>query len=442
MAPALLAVLQLGRIHPDEVYQALEPAYWRVHGYGVLAWEWQEGIRNWFIPFVLAGLLKACGWLGISHPVGYRAVLELPQLGLHLASLAAIYRFFSRRLSPRASLMALITVGVYGPLLTFAGRTMSESISTSFFLIAVDLLDREPAAPNNRRSALVGGLMLGLTVVTRYGSSVLVLGALLWLLARRRFLTAGLAIAGGLVIAAGLAVLDWRTWGKPLHSFFAYLDYNVISGKGAQRFGAEPFTFYGHILLRWSAFWIFPALYLEVRQVLRERSASLPLLVAFFYLLAISITPHKEPRFVYPTLILLVVGTAPALFSWLDALTRADLRAALSSLILCASVSPFFFMPDLRDDQFRALVKATRSEKATGLLIVNEGLWGAGGFFYLGKRIPWATCDWAADANFRGAMSSPVINRVITFEGRELDALRANGFRVVDQIGRETILER
>ncbi|HEX8537633.1 MAG TPA: mannosyltransferase, partial [Cystobacter sp.] len=41
LLPALLAVAQLGRIHPDEVYQLLEPAWFRAHGYGVLAWEWR-----------------------------------------------------------------------------------------------------------------------------------------------------------------------------------------------------------------------------------------------------------------------------------------------------------------------------------------------------------------------------------------------------------------
>jgi len=32
LIPALAAVLQLGRIHPDEVYQWLEPAFYRARG--------------------------------------------------------------------------------------------------------------------------------------------------------------------------------------------------------------------------------------------------------------------------------------------------------------------------------------------------------------------------------------------------------------------------
>jgi hypothetical protein len=97
---------------------------------------------------------------------------------------------------------------------------------------------------------------------------------------------------------------------------------------------------------------------------------------------------------------------------------------------------------DLRGDQFRAIVSATRDDGAHGLLIVNEGLWGAGGYFYLGKNIPWGTCDWPQDANFQGAMRDTRINRAVTFEGRALDELQAAGFRVVEQVGRETVLAR
>ncbi|HET6982620.1 MAG TPA: mannosyltransferase, partial [Myxococcaceae bacterium] len=97
---------------------------------------------------------------------------------------------------------------------------------------------------------------------------------------------------------------------------------------------------------------------------------------------------------------------------------------------------------DLRGDQFRAIVKATRPREVTGLLIVNEGLWGAGGFFYVGRRIPWLTSDWPHDPAFQRAMRDPRFNRVVTFEGRALEELQAAGFKVIGQERRETILGR
>ncbi|HEX8433910.1 MAG TPA: mannosyltransferase, partial [Archangium sp.] len=180
LLPAIIAVAQLGRIHPDEVYQLLEPAWFRAHGYGVLAWEWRVGLRNWAAPGVAAGLLRLADLLGLSHPVAYRALLAVPQAALHGWMLWAAYRFAERRAGRAGGLFALLAVGLYGPVLVFAGRTLGESLSTAFLVVALEALDR---TERPTRAGLVGGLALGLAVVVRYGSAVMVLAALLWLVA-------------------------------------------------------------------------------------------------------------------------------------------------------------------------------------------------------------------------------------------------------------------
>src|SRR5690242_13890183 len=68
LGPVLLAALQTGRWHADEVYQYLEPAWWRVHSYGVLAWEWRVGLRNWATPIVLSWFIRLGEALGASDP--------------------------------------------------------------------------------------------------------------------------------------------------------------------------------------------------------------------------------------------------------------------------------------------------------------------------------------------------------------------------------------
>lgn len=441
LPPALIAVIQLGRLHPDEVYQALEPAFYRAHGYGILAWEWQRGLRNWAVPGLFAWLLRLCDAVGITHPRVYRTVLELPQYLLHAAALTAAYRYLRRHALPEASaLPALFAVALYGPVVAFAGRTMSESFSTAFLLIAVEALDRE-ARP--ARAGLLGGAALGLSVVTRYGSAVFVVAALAWLVFKRRWATLYYAAFGGAVVAVGLGLLDWKTWGTPFHSFRAYFDFNVASGGAARQFGASPWWTYFAPLAGQFPIWG----WLSLPFVLRKPGSrlSLPLFAALAYVAVLSATPHKELRFLYPALVLLALTAAVGLPQLLERLRLPGPRLFALSVALLVGFIPFFFQGvenGIRGDQLRAIVQATRPNEATGLLIVGEGVWGAGGYFYIGKNIPWTVADWPHDRSFQAAMRDRRINRVVTYDERALAELQQQGFRIEARLSRATILAR
>ncbi|QAT83477.1 hypothetical protein EJ065_1880 [Corallococcus coralloides] len=445
LVPCVLAVSELGRIHPDEVFQALEPAYWRVHGYGVLAWEWREGLRNWAVPGVLAAFLKVAHGFGVTDPRVYRGVVALPQFALHAWSLWAVHRFAERRAGPWGGALAVLLVGLSAPVLLFAGRTLSESFSASFLLVAMEALDRPDSGADARvrRAGLVGGMALGLAVVTRYPSALFVVAALFWLAAARRWRLLAFTCVGGAAVAVGLGLLDWGTWGTPFHSFLAYVDYNLLSGKAAAAFGASPPDFYWEPLLQAVPLWAWAAVPLSLAPLPRFRALSLPLTCAAVYIAVLLATPHKEERFLYPALVVALLAAAAQLAASITALLRPGLRngAAVLALALGFVHGRGFPSSDLRADQLRAIVRATRGD-ATGLLIVNEGLWGSGGFFYIGKNIPWRTCDWPRDAAFQASIRDRAFNRAVTFEGRALPELQAAGFRVVREVGRETLLVR
>ncbi len=433
--PAVLAVAQLGRLHPDEVYQSLEPAFYRVHGYGVLAWEWRSGLRNWAVPLALAGLFRAAGALGLQDPWTLRGLVGVPLALLHAAALLAAFRLGSRQ-SRLAGWAALLALGLLPMAWAYAGRTLSESLSATALVLAADALDRP------RPRAAWGGVALGLAVVARYGSAPAVLGALAWLAAWRRWRALFLAVLGGAAVAALLAALDFFTWGAPFHSLVAWTRFNVLSEGAARAFGAEGPAFYLSLLFRLVPLWVWPLLlYGLLRPASGRPRVGVALAMAAVALGALLATPHKEERFLYPVVVLLVLEAGPALGRLVQAAPRA-VGFGLAALALVASLAALPTTIDARGDQFRALVQAARPDGVTGLLIVNEGLWGSGGFFYLGKRIPWLTCDWPQDGNFRLAMGDRRFNRAITFEGRALDALQAAGFRVTQTVGRETVLAR
>jgi GPI mannosyltransferase 3 len=435
-----VAVVQLGRLHPDEVYQFLEPAWWRVHGYGIRAWEWEVGIRNWAVPLFFSVILRVAGALGVENPRIARALIEVPQFFLHAWMLRAVYRYTERRVGSRWGAVAVFAVGLYGLVIAFGGRTLGESLSAAFFIIGAEALDR---SERPMRAGLLGGSMLGLSVVARYGAAVMVAAAMLWLLGARRWKVLGFTVLSGLGIAAGLGLLDQLTWQEPFHSFITYTRFNVTSGMAAAHFGAQPAKYYVPLLFEFAPLWVWPGLVFAIWK--QRPRIPLPLFCAVAYGAAVTVTAHKEGRFLYPALVCLALAGIPGALGILRIIPRPDLRASFVPVLIAASFGTWFLPGEFqvqRSDQFRAIVEATRPSEVTGLLIVNDGLWGSGGCFYIGKPIPWLNSDSAADYTFQAVMRDKRYNRVVSYDGRSLDALKGAGFQVLDRIGLATILGR
>jgi hypothetical protein len=45
-------------VWPDEIFQTSEPAHRLVFGSGLVAWEFQLGVRSWLLPGIIAGLME------------------------------------------------------------------------------------------------------------------------------------------------------------------------------------------------------------------------------------------------------------------------------------------------------------------------------------------------------------------------------------------------
>jgi GPI mannosyltransferase 3 len=504
---ALHALLLLGRLHPDEVFQSLEIALSRAYGYGVVPWEWQVppnpaaavqpwGIRNHFIPMLFASLFKLGDVVGLSSVMARRTLVEVPQFLLHVAMLGAVWRLASRRVSAPLARACLWLVALYGPLVWFAGRTMSESFSTAFLVWGLERLDAKEIKP---AWWVWGGALLGFAQVTRYGSAAVILPAMVWLLVTRRFKTFAFAAAGGLVVAFGLGLLDKLTWGEWFHSLIHYVRFNVVSGQAAAQFGAQPWWLYVfRFLLPPFAFvglffslrrdrWLQPAAVVLVLSVslavLGQRFPALASASAWFgllgaaalgfllleretkkptiffaaglgYAVVLSATAHKEERFLYPALILFTVAAAPTFVAWAAEAWARRPAHRLAVSVLALSGLTFFLFPSpfdvQRKEQFQLAVKA--SHGITGMVIMNEGMWGSPGFFYLGQNVPWCPCDFPHDSCFQAAARDARFNRGIYWSnGGEAEkprdaqskaAFEAAGFRLVEQRGHGYLFER
>lgn len=504
---ALHALLLLGRLHPDELFQSLEVAMQRTYGFGVVPWEWQVppnpaaavqpwGIRNYAVPMLFSALFKAGDALGLSSVMARRVLAELPQFLLHVAMLGAVWRLSMRRLGAPLARYALWLVALYAPLVWFGGRTMSESFSTAFLVWGLERLDAEDGGA---LGWTWGGALLGLGQVTRYGSAAVIVPAMVWLLVARRWRPFAFATLGGLIAAFGLGLLDQLTWGEWFHSLIHYVRFNLVSGAAAAQFGAEPWWMYVPKLLlppfafvglsfgvrrdRWLkpalglfAFAVFLAVVSALVPAMRAGSAAFGLLgagalgwlllerdtprpslliaSALGYGVILSATAHKEDRFLYPALVLLTVAATPAFVGWAAEAWKSGTVRRAAAIALAAAGLIYFVVPTpydvQRKEQFQLVVKANQG--MTGLVIMNEGMWGSPGFFYVGQNLPWCPCDFPRDGCFQYAARDPRFNRGVYWSnGGEAEkprdesskaAFEAAGFHLVEQRGQASLFER
>ena len=288
-------------VWPDEIFQTVEPAHRLVYGSGLVAWEFQLGVRSWLLPGVIAGLME------LSRIAGDGPDFYLPLIALSFAALAAapvICCFLWARplFGAAGALIAGIVVAASPELVYFGARTLSEVVAGHLLIVALYTL--EPGwRVISRRRLVLGGALLGLVVVTRIQLVPAVAAAALWAnwrFDRGRFTAISVGAAGILVVSG---LLDALTLGYPFASVWRYVVYNLYYGVSAT-FGVEPWSYY---FLGELGLWAGAGATLLLLATLGAWRMPLLLLLAVVILLVHSGIAHKEYRFIYPAVLLTAV---------------------------------------------------------------------------------------------------------------------------------------
>jgi hypothetical protein len=338
---AYVALGDDGIYWPDEIHQSLEPAHRLVFGYGLVAWEFSEGARNWAFPGFIAGLMRATAALGADSPHLYLTVIRFVFVALSLGAAVGIYRV--ARIwgaSEEAAATGTAVWALAAPAIYFAHRAMSENAATVAVIWAVAFL-LDPRA--SRRSTWLGASLLGLSVLFRIQVGVLAIGALAVLAARRdwRRLLEALAVLGIWGVAYGaIDALTWNdapgaAYGGWFHSALLYLRFNLIEGRAAD-WGVSPPHYYAEFLFR--AMPVIAAC-LAIGLLAGLRYATAVSALALLFLAAHSAVPHKEFRFILPMLPLAVAATVTTF----DAFPRVPRLAAIGLLLAGGVVSAATF---------------------------------------------------------------------------------------------------
>lgn len=297
--------------HPDEILQYLEPA-WRLLGHdGIITWEWRDGIRGWLLPTLFAGPVAFGDWLA----PGRDGAFIVPRLLVALASLSIVVSawFFGARVSRTHAIVAALVAAIWFELVYFAPHTLSEPLATALIVPAALLLTNGPT----QKRLLIGGGLLALAFVWRFqyapAMAVFALGAC-W----RQWRNAIPLIGGGLVVLPLAALVDVAHGVTPYEWLVQNIKYNLLHDR-ASEFGTAPAIAYVHLVLMiWSG-----AAVLMLCALWRGwRHAPLLIVAAVVNLVFHSAIVHKEYRFIFLSVVLLIIAAALGSADWVQMLRR------------------------------------------------------------------------------------------------------------------------
>ena len=339
---AFLALTDDGLYWPDEIYQTIEPAHRLVFHHGLIAQEFVAGSRTWVLPALIAVPLELWKLCGGTEPHSYLVLVKLCFAAISVATAVGAYKLAracgasALPATAGAALFSLMTPAIY-----FGFRALSETASALPVVLGFALA-LDPYSSRKRQA--LGASLIGFSVLLRLQNGIFCIGLIVALLLApastsrwRRALQALLVLT---VWAAIYAALDLVTWGSPFHSAIAYLRFNVIEGKAAL-WGTAAFGYYAQVLWRCTPL---PLLCLVILAPFAARRAPGLLLTALAFALLHSLVPHKELRFIVPSLPLFCALAAVGLEE-LAALGRADyLRPVLASAVIaCAGIDALHF---------------------------------------------------------------------------------------------------
>lgn len=298
----VLAIFSVGWLHPDEHFQILEFARWKIDpgGTAPLPWEFHHRMRPAFQPALVVALSGVFSLAGEGDPFLLALILRLLTAALSFVALWMIYRRYIGEITdPMLNKQFLLMSFLLWFTQYLAVRYSSETWSGALFVIAFTL-------PFTGRTSgtlrfLAAGLLLGCAFIVRYQAGLLVAGFLLWLLfVRKEKWKHLLVLAAGFLAAAAAGVLiDRWFYGEWVLTAWNYFEQNLVADK-ISGFGVYPWHFYftelfSELIPPFSLFIL--AAFLLVFLFRRNDALTWTLLPFILVHFAIG---HKETRFFFP----------------------------------------------------------------------------------------------------------------------------------------------
>ena len=384
------------QLHPDETFQYYEQAYRLIHGYGLTPWEYVFGIRSWFIPLCLAGLLVVAETLGFDQPHEYAFFLKAVLCLISLTLPVGMYRLGQRLWNEQAAIFSFL-LGCFWHHFLYVAHKPMPGILAMYGLVWLVVWMLQPAT---RARAFWFGLLVGVIFTLRY-QLVPVLG-LFWLIALYRLwgVAVGPLLAGSALAVAVAGSLDWYFWGGFLSSFIENFRLNFLYDI-ASTFGEQELLYYVKRLTKETGGLFVLGLAGLALVWRRTWAITVALLIGFALF---HVPAHKELRFVLWIVPFVLVGAAVVTL-WLA--DRHDVLRLAAPVLLCVVMAGptawysarYFGVIPFKDwwrdgaSVFHALSQ-TDDVTAVEFFTPSRAWAGMPGYYSLGKPVPLYMWGW------------------------------------------------
>ncbi|RCI06407.1 hypothetical protein CU098_008785 [Rhizopus stolonifer] len=307
----------------DEYWQGQEVAHYLVFGNGYLTWEWRERIRSFAHPLAIAAVYKVIQLLGLEHTDLLIMAPRYLQAILTAVADMATYNFAKKVLGNQIALPMLFTTLCSWFNFHMAARTLSNSMEMVFTMIALNYWPLPGIATTvgrawikDYRIALVFASFACIMRPTN-GLIWLFLGCQLLLVSKSRIKVAANAFMICTLIVLLNMLIDSRlyhqSWTDVVFTPYSFFKVNVINNIS---------LFYGVHTWHWYLSQGLPVIFTTFLpfigiglyhiyshpQVYHRIKFLLALIV---WVLGIySVLPHKEFRFIFPVVPLLLMVSA------------------------------------------------------------------------------------------------------------------------------------
>ena len=382
--------------YPDETFQTREPAHHLAYGNWVVTWEYRRGVRSWVFPAFLAGVMRATAWMG-DGSTGYLLGIAIVLSALSLPTIWSGILWSYRASGCLAALLTGCICVFWYELIYYDPRALSEVVAGHLLLPGLYLgaFDGEVSSQSKRR-LFTAAFLCGLAGALRIQLAPAVFLTIVYFCRRNWRERLPAVLLGVAIPVLAFGFVDAVTWSYPFHSYIENFRYNIVENKAALIHGVQPW------------YWYFPYLLLHLGPMLllavigAVRRARFLGCVALAILIPHSLIQHKEFRFLFPLLPILLtlagIGLADLIAAW-----NARLSTQRARTIIVASALVFVFgtsaslasvYPRWRKAFGNSLAfeELSRSPTLCGVAIVGEfhsWSWADyGGYTYLHKSVP------------------------------------------------------